>query len=173
MQTLITSLLNLTPRLASSNHLYNSLQHYKKVLVLDFRNAKPFKTSHFFFSVNLPSEEITPGELMNYDGNSFMEQHIVSAKDKELFKQRKCLMVYILLSNEPVTPLFGDRCKFDFNALNDQRVLVPLLAYYALNREKVRELYILKDGFKEVLRIFPFLCLFSGVRIYIEPYLFY
>lgn len=166
------------------NKLYNCYQHYKNVLVLDLRDSGSFFKAHFFCSVNIPESSISPEELTDYDPKAFTERHLTKAEEKSLFTRRKRLMVFIIPGNSSMKhfaddlavlarELRGNPVENRDRVLKAKRFALSCMLYQALKGEKVRELYILKEGFRKLLRHVPFLCLFQGAKIYPEPYSFH
>eukprot|EP00826_Nyctotherus_ovalis_P036283 TRINITY_DN3203_c0_g3_i3.p1 TRINITY_DN3203_c0_g3~~TRINITY_DN3203_c0_g3_i3.p1 ORF type:complete len:194 (-),score=56.98 TRINITY_DN3203_c0_g3_i3:798-1379(-) len=163
------------------NKLYNCYQYYKNILILDLRDSNTFFKAHFFCSVNIPDSTISPEELVNYDPKVFTEQHFVKPEEKSLFTRRKRLMVFIIPGNSSMRHFADDLSVLakELRAspvedkdrmLKAKRFALSCMLYQALKGEKVRELYILKEGFRKLLRRVPFLCLFQGAKIYPEPY---
>ena len=168
---------------AKTNKVFNTLQHYKKILILDFRAPDAFSKAHFVFSVNVPHSILTAGEFLNYDPIKFMAKYFQTPRDKELFMYRKRLVVFLIPSNGSVKHLCDGSSSLKSelsldpstnrnNFLRAKGFALSCLAYKALSKEKVRELYIVQDGCKDLLDQFPFLCEFCDNKIYIEPYIF-
>ena len=160
--------------------LFNFYQYYKKILVFDLRGEKPFSTVHFFYSINLPYSSLTTAELINYNGEDFTLKHFKKSYEKELFKQRKRLIVFIIPSNGSISDFAANLSLVDKELNSDpngtnikflkaKRFVLTSLLYKALKSEKIRELYILQCGFRQLLGKYPFLCLFHENKIYLEP----
>jgi hypothetical protein len=164
---------------ATVNKLYNCYQYYKHLLILDLRDANTFFKAHFFCSVNIPDSSILPNELLKYNPIEFAHHHFTKCGDKTLFEQRKRLMVFIVPSNSSLVKFTEDPSllikelsnvqKNKDRILKARRFALSCLLYQALKKEKIRELYVLKEGFRNVLKRIPFLCQFQDSRIYPEP----
>jgi len=165
---------------ATVNKLYNCYQYFKNLLIFDLRDTNTFFKAHFFCSVNIPDSSIFPEELLKYDPEKFAHQHFTKCGDRTLFAQRKRLMVFIVPSNSSLVKFTEDPSllikELSSNTqtnkdqvLKAKRFILSCLLYQALKKEKVRELYILKEGFRTVLKRIPFLCQFQGSKIYPEP----
>ena len=156
---------------ASASKVFNTLQYYKKILILDLRESELFHKSHFSFSINLPASTLTSKELINFDQNEFVLKHFTNSKDKELFSLRKRLMVYILSSQKITEVVAKDLSIFENpnSKKTSKSTVLACLLYEALSKERIRELYILNNGFKNLLQRFPFLCNFENHKIYLEP----
>jgi len=172
-------------KFASVNKLFNAIQQYKKVLIIDFRNGEAFNKTHINGSINIPYNSITMDELTNYSANIFIDKHIANEQDKELYGHRRRLMVFLIPSCSSIQNLYDsieNLKSVNFKEISEQLLndknkliqfqgfLISCLLFQALLKEKVREVYILSEGFRTFLKQFPFLCSFYNNKIYIEPY---
>ena len=167
-------------KFGTGNKIYNTIQQYKKALILDLRAEGPYKQSHLIFSVNVPNTSLTAKELMEYNPATFAEKHMGNAKQKEQFNQRRRLMVFIIPSNNSVRSLCHNP-HLHFETLSTTKeedkskyfrargLAFAYLIFQSFKKEKVREVYIIPDGFKDLLNRYPFLCEFSGNKLYLEP----
>ncbi len=172
------------PKFADASKVYNTMQQYKKALIIDFRAPEAFQKAHFAFSINVPHYSVTPDEFLDYDPAKFMEKHFANTSEKELFTHRRRLMVFLIPSHGSVKHLCEnpsvvqgelslDPAKYKNRVLRAKGFSLSVLCYKAFTKEKVREVYILKEGFRELSGRFPFLCEFCGTnKIYLEPFVF-
>jgi hypothetical protein len=167
-------------RLVTSSKIYNTIQQYKMVLVLDLRETKAYARCHLAGAISLPATTLTETELLNYDPNRFAETHCPKAPEAAHFGQRKRLMIFIIPSQRSVrryheTPSPIPKKSHDTPARQHARqlqlkgLLKAYMLYKCLMSERIREVYLHVDGFKEILREYPFLCAFWGNRIFLEP----
>lgn len=165
---------------AISTKIYNTIQQYKKALIIDLRCPEDFYTSHFFSSVNLPGDSFTVEELLHYDSNAFYERHFSKVKNGELFLNRKRLVVYIVPSfgcvdamcddHKVLTDILNSNTSSKIDFLRAKALVHAYILADCLRKEKVREVYIYINGFGVLLNRYPFLCLFCENHLYEVPY---
>ncbi len=167
-------------RYASPNKVFNTLQEYKRALILDFRAAEAFHRSHFMCSINIPHSTLSASDFVSYDPAKFAEKHLTTSKDRELFSQRRRLVVFLIPAHNSVKPLcesatefkkvLGTTVQTDKNShLKAKGLAIACLMFGCFRQEKIREAYIVHAGFRNLLALYPFLCEFCDNKIYVEP----
>lgn len=163
-----------------AQEIYNSYQMFPKVMVWDMRSSKHYSMSHLKWSVNLPVDVFKSEDFLNFNPNKIIDEHLTLDWDKEMFKNRKRSMVFIVALRAWENQIFNqladlfDKTKLEtlkhkYSAEDILAVRNSVLLYMALRKDKTREVHLWRNSFNAIQGKYPFMCKFSGASLYMEP----
>eukprot|EP01022_Parablepharisma_sp_SALTPOND_P016655 TRINITY_DN2493_c0_g1_i1.p4 TRINITY_DN2493_c0_g1~~TRINITY_DN2493_c0_g1_i1.p4 ORF type:complete len:221 (+),score=19.10 TRINITY_DN2493_c0_g1_i1:129-791(+) len=163
--------------------IFNVIQRYHNALIIDFRTATGYGQAHLQFSINFAPETTGVHDFMYYSPEVFTERFALG-KDKARFQKRKRLYIFLIPSENSVEELLECPSKMaevlgnskvvpKQKFLDAKGLLCAYLLYKGLQAERIHEIHIFPKGFKSVLQSYPYLCLYSGTKIYVEPQYIY
>ena len=167
---------------ANASKIFNTLQRYNNALIIDLRSCAEYNQTHMQCSINLSPENVQVKDFETYSPEVFMERFL-SGTDKAKFQKRKRLFVFLIASQNCVKGLLtyprkiaqilneeGTCLKYNMK-MDGIGLICSLLLYKGLKSERMQEVYIFPQGFVNLMHRYPFLCLYHGVKIYLEPYI--
>jgi len=171
-------------KVANPQKLFNIRQQYGKCLSIDLRNRKSYAECHLEDSVNLPCDELGEEFFTKFNPSVVENKVLTDPEEVRLFKMRKRLVVFIIASTRR-----ADKYLQNFHSLFEVDELLKtaekeqiykdlsdvfmlrkaILLASALHDDKVREVYMVVDGFNIFYKYYPLICKFKNFPLYIKP----
>ncbi|CAI2369367.1 unnamed protein product [Moneuplotes crassus] len=164
---------------ANAQELYNYFQVYgntlyfkQQILILDFRPSDQFELCHLVSSINIPLEKCLDSDFTSFKESRFLTKFCHSEKQKERFKKRKRLLVFMVVCNKNCDQLLEinssllaakNKGRKSLGKKNDLKALKnAIMMQSILVKDRHRDCYLLKSGMNVFQDKYPFLCAFEG-----------
>lgn len=140
-------------RTTNAQEFFNHYQLFPKVIIMDMRSKEQYNHCHIKKSINFPVDIFKSDDFINFKPNKILEEHLTLTVDKEMFKNRKRSIVFIVSHRVCTTTIF-EYLHHLFDAEKVQELMSKfaaedilatknaVLLYQALKKDKTREVYI-------------------------------
>jgi len=150
-------------KLINEVKIFNEIQNYKKLIIIDFRKREDFNINHIENSINIPFNEYDfqffetiDDQKMCYICNNFVRCENL----KSMLKRYKRHYIVLIISQEKIKrktiEAIGTGKKLNSEEEKDQ-IIKSLLFYKALQKNRVYEMGMFNLGFKKITKYFDFL----------------
>ena len=96
----------LTIKTANAQEFYNYYQLYPKVIMFDMRSRTNYANCQLKWSINLPVDVFKSEDFINFNPNKIMDEHLTLDWEKEMFKNRKRSIIFIVSHRVWTTHIF-------------------------------------------------------------------
>lgn len=156
--------------------IYNNVQHFEECqyMVFDFRCKNSYESYHLKNSINIPIEECTIDDFINFDEHEFIIKYCTNAHQKALFKtRRRRLTILVPFENScgellSIIPNWFSQSASDEKQpeemMNIDKISMKnaMLFQKLLCLEKHRHTYLCKSSMKCISERYPMICHFKG-----------
>lgn len=128
----------------------------------------------------MPVDVFNDEDFINFNPDKIIEEHLTLKVDKQSFKRRKRMIVFIVAHRTCTTHIFeqlhelfdkekATELKHKYTSEDILATRNSVLLYTALKKEKTREVYICRNSFNAIQGKYPFMCKFVGSSLYLDP----
>ena len=164
----------------NAQEFFNYYQLFPKVIIMDMRSKEQYGHWHIKKSINFPVDVFKSDDFIHFKPSKILEENLTLAVDKEMFKNRKRSIVFIVSHRVCTTTIFEylhylfdpEKIQYLKSKYEAEDILATrnaVLLYQALKKDKTREVYICRNSFNALQSKYPFMWRFKGSSLYLEP----